>query len=242
MESAAVDAVAFIIMNTNRNYIETINEIQAKTGFILQPIYQKPDIVSADALAKMLKLKRRICRRTLFAGLLHSETGLAYPVVYLKNSKGVKVEFHGLCQYKKEHFELTEKSELMRMDLSRLLSSGLNLSVCGLDVAIDSPKLSKSLITAITRKREPQAYKTTLYFQTDANAKTANRYLQIYLYDKKTKNRLAYPLQRLEFSFKAAALDAGKNFDDVINKAAAKVARWVDVKKVKIDSFWRVSA
>ena len=242
MQAAELDSVALSVRCSNRNYIENMSEIQLKTGVIIEPIYQKSETPTPEAIAKMLRLGKRINKRALFVGIMHTVRGLMYPVSYYKHGRGVIVEFNGLTQYRKKEFVLTEASELMRQDLKDFVSSGLDFELHAVDVCIDSQRAVKSILKAIARKRKPNddEYETTIYYETSSQPKgKANDYLQIYNYDKQAKNKLAYPLNRVEFAFKSAALKCSNSFDDDIGRAAAKVARWAGKKAVKISAFWR---
>lgn len=240
MQAVAVDTVALSVMCSNRNYIECLSDIQSKMGVIIEPIYDKTEQITPNGAAKMLRLGKRINKRAMFVGIMHTQRGLMYPLSYYKNGRGVIVEFNGLTQYQKRDFVLNESSELIRQDLNEFVSSGLDFELHGVDICMDSQKPIKSILMAIGRKREPQIFKTTTYYKTSSQPKgKANDYLQVYSYDKQAKNKLDYPLHRIEFAFKSAALRGSKSFDEAIGKAAAKVARWAGEKEVKISAFWR---
>ena len=240
MQAAELDSVALSMRCSNRNYIECLQDLELKMGVIIEQIYQKSEAITPEAAAKMKRISKRINKRALFVGIMHTVRGLMYPVSYYKHGRGVIVEFNGLTQYRKKEFVLTEASELMRQDLKDFVSSGLDFELHAVDVCINSQKPVKSVLRAITRKREAQIFKTTAYYETSSQPKgKANDYLQIYAYDKQTKNKLAYPLHRVEFAFKSAALKCSNSFDDDIGRAAAKVARWAGKKAVKISAFWR---
>lgn len=240
MQAAELDSVALSMGCSNRNYIECLQDLELKTGVIIEQIYQKSEAITPEAAAKMLRLGKRINKRALFVGIMHTVRGLMYPVSYYKHGRGVIVEFNGLTQYRKKEFVLTEVGELMRQDLKEFVSSGLDFELHAVDVCIDSPKPIKSILKTIGQKREAQIFKTTTYYKTSSQPKgKANDYLQVYAYDKQAKHKLAYPLHRVEFAFKSAALKCSNSFDDDIGRAAAKVARWTGKKAVKISAFWR---
>ncbi len=230
MQAAELDSVALSMRCSNRNYIECLQDLELKTGVIIEQIYQKSDAITPEAAAKMKRIGKRINKRALFVGIMHTVRGLMYPVSYYKHGRGVIVEFNGLTQYRKKEFVLTEASELMRQDLKEFVSNGLDFELHSVDICIDSPKPIKSILKAIARKRKPnnEKHKTTAYYETSSQPKgKANDYLQVYVYDKKVKNKLAYPLHRVEFAFKSAALKGSNSFDDGIGRAAAKVARCI---------------
>lgn len=241
--TAELDSVALCIKLLNENYIDCLHKIELKAGVIIEHIYQKPDAITPDGAAKMRRIGKKINKRALFVGIAHTQRGLMYPISYYRNGRGIVIEFNGLTQYDKKEFVLTDKSELMRQDLKEFLHSRFDFEVYALDVCFDTPKPAKSILRAIERKREPDnEHKTTTYYKTDSQTKQRKRkndYMQICSYDKGIKNKLAYPLHRVELSFKAAALKAvERNFDDAIQRATAKVARWTGKKTVKISSFW----
>ncbi|GEM_PF-6570952 len=242
MLTAGLDSVALCIKLLNENYIDCLQKIELKAGVIIEHIYQKPDAITPDGAAKMRRIGKKINKRALFVGIAHTQRGLMYPISYYRNGRGVIIELNGLTQYEKKEFVLTDKSELMRQDLADFVNSGLDFELYALDVCFDTPKPAKAILEAIARKRVPDIErKTTTYYKTDSQTKQRKRkndYMQICSYDKQVKNKLAYPLHRVEFSFKAAALKGAINFDDAIQKTAAKVARWTGKKAVKISSFW----
>lgn len=138
----------------------------------------------------MMRLGKRINKRALFVGIMHTQRGLMYPLSYYKNGRGVIVEFNGLTQYQKSDFVLNESSELMRQDLNEFISSGLDFELHGVDICMDSQKPMKSILKAIGRKRKPnnEKYTTTTYYETNSQPKgKANDYLQVYAYDKQAK-------------------------------------------------------
>ena len=110
MQAAAVDSVALSIMCSNQNYIECLSDIQSKTGVIIEPIYDKQEQITPDGAAKMMRLGKRINKRALFVGIMHTQRGLMYPLSYYKNGRGVIVEFNGLTQYQKCVLVLNESS------------------------------------------------------------------------------------------------------------------------------------
>lgn len=236
--TAELDSVALSIKLLNENYIDCLQKIELKAGVIIEHIYQKPDAITPDGAAKMRRIGKKINKRALFVGIAHTQRGLMYPISYYRNGRGIVIEFNGLTQYDKKEFVLTDKSELMRQDLREFVSSGLDFEVYALDVCFDTPKPAKSILRAIERKREPKTYRGTTYYDAKAQTTRKNNYLRLYAYDKQAKDKLAYPLHRVEFSFKAAAVKGATNFDDAIQKAAAKLARWTDKKTVKISAFW----
>ncbi len=238
MLKAELDSVALSIKLLNENYIDCLQKIELKAGVIIEPIYQKPDAITPDGAAKMRRIGKKINKRALFVGIAHTQRGLMYPISYYRNGRGIVIEFNGLTQYDKKEFVLTDKSELMRQDLKEFVSSGLDFELYTLDVCFDTPKPAKAILGAISCKREPKTYRGTTYYDAKAQTTRKNNYLRLYAYNKQAKDKLTYPLNRVEFSFKAAALKGSKTFDEAVNKAAGKIARWVDKKTVKISAFW----
>ncbi|RLA77549.1 MAG: hypothetical protein DRG78_17185 [Epsilonproteobacteria bacterium] len=151
--------------------------------------------------------KKPLTRNIVEAKIIHTNTGLTIALKrFAINPKMQTVEFAGLHSYK-------EKSELKLELLKDLLLSGA-LDDCFItrwDSAIDfKGKIPNKVIKTLCKVRiplKPNSYKwNTTYYKTSRERKK-NATIDIKCYNKALKEKLCYPLERLEFVFKGAYMN-----------------------------------
>ena len=140
------------------------------------------------------------------------------------------VEFAGLHGY-------NDRSRLLRITLNDLKSQLQQARVTRIDVAIDyEGEIPKSIVKTLCRTREPFRYGNTTYYKTAKERKT-NSFMDIKIYNKAHKEKLDYPLMRLEFVFKSKYLNGVllKDMDLAIKKMEKSIKKATGLS-VKIES------
>ena len=153
---------------------------------------------------------KSLTKNIIEAKIIHTYLGLTLPLkTFSVTPKSQTLEFAGLHGY-------NERSRLLVQHLQELESQLQYAKVTRLDVAIDfKHRIPKSIIKALSKHRKPLPHKNSIYYKTDAELekkKRTNTYMDIKVYDKALKEKLDYPLYRLEFVFK------GRYFKDVLFK------------------------
>ena len=175
--------------------------------YIIEPVKTKsvfkPKIWSAT-------FGKALTKNIIEAKIIHTYLGLTLPLkTFSSKPKSQTLEFAGLQGY-------NERSRLLVQHLQELEGRLQYAKVMRLDVAIDfKGKIPKSIIKALSKHRKPLPKKNTVYYKTNAELekkKRTNPYTDIKVYDKALKEKLDYPLWRLEFVFK------GRYFKDVLFK------------------------
>ena len=148
---------------------------------------------------------RKIPLTAVFIALLHHPRGQAIPLVRYGNGKGIELHFHGLQQYECKELILTDGAIQRGAILEEFLSVwDKSIKLSRFDRSIDLIGL-KWCDYSNTRqhrklcKREGTALfkKTTVFYQPPKP-----KYTKVTAYDKQgTKDKLRYPLTRIEFSF-----------------------------------------
>jgi len=192
-------------MRAKRCNVDSLNlaSEQMESIFIFQEDYTIETVKSksvfnptvwSEAFGKSLK------QNIIEAKIIHSYLGLTLPLkTFAVTQLSQTVEFAGLHGY-------NERSQLLVQTLHELKSHLQYARVMRLDVAIDfKGKIPKSIISALSKHREPFKWESTTYWKTQKEKKT-NRVMDIVIYDKQIHATLDYPLYRLEFRFKAEYL------------------------------------
>ncbi|MDQ1339513.1 MAG: hypothetical protein QG567_665 [Campylobacterota bacterium] len=134
------------------------------------------------------------------ARIVHTCLGLKLPLkTFAITPKRQTLEFAGLHGY-------NERSQLLMQTLNELKSWLLFTWVTRGDIAIDYiGMIPKKIIKRLSQTRKPKQVGHTTYWKTDKEKKT-NRVMDIKIYSKTAKEKLDYPLMRLEFVFKSEYL------------------------------------
>lgn len=147
---------------------------------------------------------KSLTRNIIEAKIIHTLEGLTIPLKRYAGAKEMQVvEFAGINGY-------TEKSRLLKSLLIELIPQFQNCILKRVDVCKDYLRVPNSIIKRIcTNGREPfkpNSHKwNTTYYKT-AKEKKSNTTIDIKKYDKQIKDKLAKPMERLEFAFKGAYL------------------------------------
>lgn len=141
--------------------------------------------------------KKALTKNIIEAKILHTSTGLELPLKrYSVSQKKQVLEIAGLYSYNeksklKREFAKENSQELQQCFLNRI------------DICIDMEKPPQRMFRKLNSKRKSFQYKNTIYWKTGSEKKT-NSQMDIKLYNKALKEKLDYPLHRLEFCFKSA--------------------------------------
>lgn len=136
-------------------------------------------------------------RNIIEAKILHTSNGLTLPLKRYSASQNKQVlEVAGLYSYN-EKSKL--KLEFIKEHSQELQESFLNR----VDICIDMEKVPQRVFGKLNSKRKAFQYKNSIYWKTESEKKS-NSQMDIKLYNKALKEKLDYPLYRLEFCFKSA--------------------------------------
>lgn len=146
---------------------------------------------------------RSLPKSAAFIALLHHARGQSIPIIRFGNGKGLELNFHGLRQFDRDQYALSDGS-LQRMEILKEFLSlwGEPLRVARLDRCSDQQKqwckYTNSSEHRSLCKREGVAIfeKTTVYYQPKKP-----RYTKVLGYSKRHANGLEYDLNRIEFRF-----------------------------------------
>lgn len=144
---------------------------------------------------------KSLTKNIIEAKILHTEEGLELPLKrYSVSPKKETLEFGGVNGY-------NEKAILLKQLLHELENQLQDSYVVRIDIAIDfNGKIPNNIIKELCRTRKPFVFKNTTYYKTEKEKKT-NTWIDIKKYNKSLKDRLGYPLERLEFVFKGCYFD-----------------------------------
>ena len=137
-----------------------------------------------------------LTKNIIEAKIIHSYLGLCLPLkTFAVTLISQTVEFAGLHGY-------NERSRLLVQTFRELKSQLQHTRIMRIDVAIDyESKIPNRIVNALSKHREPFQCDNTTYYKT-AKEKKTNSKMNIIIYDKALKEKLDYPLHRLEFSFR----------------------------------------
>lgn len=199
LDSVVMQALGDDVWNTAKN-IETALEGR------LEVVKCSPVYPTKEARTEW----RRIIGTTLpksavFVALLHHQRGQSIPLIQYRNSKGLEVHFHGLQQYEKIELVLNDGAIQRGKILDELIDNyNGEMRIVRLDRSLDLIGLpwrdySNTKVHRSLSKREGTAVfkRSTVYYQPPKP-----RYVKVLAYDKQKANTLAYPLTRIEYSFK----------------------------------------
>lgn len=138
---------------------------------------------------------KKTTRNLVEAKIVHTSNGSTIPLKRHSASKQIQIiEFAGINGY-------TEKSKLLKDVLLELKEKLEDSHISRIDIAIDMQKIPQSIFKELLEKRTPYQVGYTTYYKTDKEKKT-NQQIDIKCYNKAVRDKLSYPLERLEFCFK----------------------------------------
>jgi len=224
-------------MRYKRVNIDSLNlsDMQMEAIFIHHQDYSIEAVKSKSVFnpkAWSKSFGKALTKNIIEAKIIYTYLGLKLPLkTFAVTPLSQTVEFAGLHGY-------NERSMLLMQTLRELESQIEQTRVTRIDVAIDfRGKTPKSIIKALSKHREPFKYGNTIYWKT-AKEKKTNQKMDIKIYDKSIKDKLDFPLMRLEFVFKSKYLNGVllKDIETVYKKMekSIKKATGLNVKIVSI--------
>ena len=201
----AIDSVVLQVITGGAD-LHTAKKIEAVLGCYLEILKCSPIRPTKEQRKEWRDVTGRTLPKTAaFVALLYHPRGQSIPLVRYGNGKGLEVHFHGLQQYEKiepilndgaiqrmailEEF-LSVWDEPLRLSRFDRCIDLIGLKWCDYSNSRDHRSLCKR------HKPEPKD-KTTTYYQPPKP-----KYTKVTAYDKQgTKDKLLYPLTRIEFSF-----------------------------------------
>lgn len=138
-----------------------------------------------------------LTRNITEAKILHTSTGLNIPLKRYSVAQTKQVlEVAGLYAYN-EKSKL--KQEFIKENSQKLQECFINR----VDISTDMEKPPQRMFRKLNSMRKAFQYKNSIYWKTESEKKS-NSLFDIKLYNKALKEKLDYPLYRLEFCFKSA--------------------------------------
>ena len=138
---------------------------------------------------------KALTKNIIEAKILHTSTGLTLPLKrYSVSQKKQVLEIAGLYSY-------NEKSKLKREFIKENSQELQQCFLNRIDICIDMEKPPQRMFRKLNSKRGAKPNKNTNYWKTKSEKKSNTR-MDIKLYNKALKEKLNYPLFRLEFCFK----------------------------------------
>ena len=175
--------------------------------------------------------KKALTRNIVEARILHTSTGLTLPLKRYSVSQNKQVlEVAGLYSY-------NEKSKLKREFVKENSQELQECFISRVDICTDMEKPPQRMFRKLNSMRKPFQYKNTIYWKTKSEKKS-NSQMDIKLYNKALKEKLDYPLYRLEFCFKSAYFK-GVRLKDLDRKFFSKMEKCIykfSGLKVKIEA------
>lgn len=172
-----------------------------------------------------------LTKNIIEANIIHSESGLEVPLKrYSVSPKKETIEFAGVNGY-------TEKSNLLKELLQQLMQQLEDCSVTRIDIAIDfEGRIPNRVIKELCRTRKPFTWKNTTYYKTEKEKRT-NQKIDIKKYNKSLKDRLGYPVERLEFVFKGGYFNRLqlKDLESSFQKMEKSIKKFAGIR-VEIES------
>ncbi len=189
-------------MRYKRAYIDSLN----LSGEHFETIFIYPEdysieVVKSKSVFEPNKWKeafgKKLTPNIIDARIVHTYLGLKLPLkTFAVTPNRQTLEFAGLHGY-------NERSLLLVQTLIELKSQLQFTQLARVDVAIDySGMIPKKIIKNLSQTRKPKQVRNTAYWKTPKEGKT-NRVMDIKIYSKTVKEKLDYPLMRLEFVFKS---------------------------------------
>ncbi|MDD2399807.1 MAG: hypothetical protein PHR75_04290 [Sulfurovum sp.] len=164
---------------------------------------------------------RKLTQNIIDARIVHTYLGVKLPLkTFAATPNRQTLEFAGLHGY-------NEHSRLLVQTLNELKSQSAFTLVTRVDIAIDyKGMIPKKIIKKLSQTRKPKQVRHTTYWKTIKEGKT-NRMMDIKIYSKKEKEKLDYPLMRLEFVFKSEYLKKlyFKDLETVFKKMEKSIKR-----------------
>ena len=197
MLRAAIDSVVFRIELEKLHDFTGVKVETLKHG-VIRPT--KEQIGRYRAATNQRPYNR--VKRATSVFLIEHERGQMAAAVQWQSSGYVDIAVHGLHQYD-EVGNITDgalQRVLMLFDLLKQLQTFIMVRV---DYAIDRPKIPPRVLKWLSQKRHAKPVFSTTYFQPRKQRERENMRLKIMLYNKAQKDKLLFPLMRLEFALKS---------------------------------------
>lgn len=192
--------------------------------FIYDDDYSIETVKSNDVFSPKVWSKtfgRSLKQNIIEAKIVHSYLGMKLPLkTFAASPQEQTVEFSGLHGY-------NERSRLLLQTFKEIESRLLLARVTRIDIAIDyEGKIPHRIIKAISEHRKPLPYGNTTYWKT-AKEKKTNQIMDIKIYNKSIKEKLDFPLTRLEFVFKGSYFNKLllKDIDEAFKKMEKSIKR-----------------
>lgn len=208
-------------LNLSDNHLEAI--FIHKEDYIIETV--KSNVVFEPKIWSKT-FGKPLTKNIIEAKIIHTYRGMTLPLkTFARSPLSQTLEFAGLQSY-------NERSKQLVITLNELRGQLQHTRITRMDIAIDyKGEIPKRIIKALSKHREPSKWKNTTYYKTAKeleNKVKSNPYMDIKIYDKAKKEKLDYPLYRLELVFKSKYLN-GLLFKD-IKKSIKKMEK--SIKKV----------
>lgn len=204
----AIDSVVLQVITGDAD-LYTAKKIEAVLGGYLEILKCFPIGLTKEGRKSWRDATgRKIPSTAVFIALLHHPRGQAIPLVRYGNGKGIELHFHGLQQYERKELILTDGAIQRVAIFDEFLSIwDKPIKLSRFDRSIDliglkwcdysNTRQHRHLVKKRGIDKEKQPKKTTVYYQSPKP-----KYTKVTAYDKQgTKDKLRYPLTRIEFSF-----------------------------------------
>lgn len=206
LQTHAIDSV---VLQVSGDDLKTAKEIEVVLGGKLDILKCSPTRPTKEGWQSWKSTTgRNLPSTAVFIALLYHPRGQAIPLVRYGNGKGIELHFHGLQQYEHKELVLTDGAIQRRAILDEFLSEwDKPIKLSRFDRSIDfiglkwcdysNTRQHRKLVKKRGIDKEKQFKKTTVYYQSPKP-----KYTKVTAYDKQgTKDKLRYPLTRIEFSF-----------------------------------------
>ena len=190
-------------MGFKKVYIDSLNlsDMHMESLFIADENYEIEIVKSKFCFYPEVwstAFKKSLTRNILEAKIIHSYLGLKLPLkIFGVTKKSQTLELAGLYGY-------NERSQLLRQTFIELAPRLQESKIKRIDIALDyGGAIPNKVIKAIKKTRKLKEFKNTTYYKT-AKEKKTNPMMDIKIYNKDKKDKLGFPLMRLEFVFKGS--------------------------------------
>jgi hypothetical protein len=225
-----------VVLQVEGDGVRVAEQVAESIGGVLEVMRSKPITPTKEQRKQWRDVTgKKYPNSAPFAALVHTETGQCIPLIRHGSGKGVQVHFHGLQQFRQDEHTLTEDAMYRTGALDMFLESWREpLTISQIDYCKDLHGQEwKSYANTRTHrslcKREGTAgfNGTTVYYQPPKRT-----YVKVTAYDKTAKNKLAYPLVRVEYS---AGRDYWRNTkvekaSEILSTALEKIDRYAERK------------
>jgi hypothetical protein len=236
---AAIDSVVLQV-STGGTDLLTAKKIETLLGGHLEILKCSPVRTTKEQRKEWRNTTGRPLPQTAaFIALIHHERGQSIPLIRYGASKGLEIHLHGLQQYQ-QHKPILNDGAIQRREILdqflgvwdepvRLSRFDHCVDLIGLKWSdYSNTRDHRSLCKRHTPERQD---KTTTYYQPPKPT-----YVKVLAYDKQgTKDKLRYPLTRIEFCFKRQYWRGGEAMkaSDILAAAILKTDAYIKRVSVK---------